>query len=102
MIAFVLEVIAASTACGSKVNVSSISTKTGIAPNIMIASKLATNVKVGIITSSPAPIPATAIATETAAVPLDTNWTCFTLNFSCNSDSSSFAFQCPLRIPSKP
>ena len=38
-----------------------------------IDSKLATKVNVGIITSSPAPIPALANATVNAAVPLLTN-----------------------------
>ena len=38
-----------------------------------IDSKLATKVKQGIITSSPAPIPAAAKATVKAAVPLETN-----------------------------
>ena len=71
IIALVFGVIAAFTASMSKVKVSSISTTTGVAPNIIMASKLATKVKQGIITSSPAPIPVEASARLTAAVPLE-------------------------------
>ena len=73
MMHFVFEVIAFSTETGSKVKVLSISTKTGTAPEAKIDSKLATKVKEGMITSSPAPIPADARATVNAAVPLETN-----------------------------
>ena len=57
MIAFVLGVIALSSFEASRLNVSgSISTKTGFAPTIPIASVVATNVNATVITSSPAPI----------------------------------------------
>ena len=74
IIALVLEVIAFSTDSISRVNVLSISTITGIAPIMIIASKLATNVKLGIITSSPDPIPEAASAIVTAEVPLLHSW----------------------------
>ena len=73
IMALVFEVIAAFTPSISSVKVSSISTTTGVAPIIMMASKLATKVKLGMITSSPAPTPATARVMLTAAVPLLTN-----------------------------
>ena len=53
IIHFVFGVMAFLTATGLKVNVSSTSTKTGMAPTLITASKLATNVNEGIITSSP-------------------------------------------------
>ncbi|MNZ93454.1 hypothetical protein D3C78_1125200 [compost metagenome] len=55
------------------VKVSSISTKTGIAPAAITDSKLATKVNVGIITSSPAPIPRATKAVVKAVVPLEVN-----------------------------
>ena len=48
------------------------SQSTGIAPIESMDSKLATKVKVGIMTSSPKPTPADAKATVRAEVPLDT------------------------------
>ena len=68
--ALVRGVIAAATACGFSVSVSSISTSTGIAPTESTASKLATKVNVGMMISSPAPMPNAAIAVVRAAVPL--------------------------------
>ena len=49
--------------------VSSISAQTGVAPASMIASTVATNVKLCVMTSSPGPIPRAAKATRNAAVP---------------------------------
>ncbi len=66
-------VMAAFTATGFSVRVSSTSTSTGMAPTLNTASKLATKVKEGIITSSPVPIPNAAIAVVKAAVPLLVN-----------------------------
>ncbi|MNS86218.1 hypothetical protein D3C72_1201160 [compost metagenome] len=74
--------IAASTALGFIVNDSSISTNTGIAPAAITDSKLATKVNVGIITSSPAPIPSATKAVVKAVVPLEVNWAYFTPNLS--------------------
>ena len=70
---FVFEVMAFLTASGFSVNESSTSTKTGIAPTLNTASKLATKVNDGIITSSPAPTPKAAKAVVKAAVPLLTS-----------------------------
>ena len=70
MIAFVLEVIAASNFEASKLKVSlSISTKTGFAPTMPIASVVATNVNATVITSSPAPISNARNARCNASVP---------------------------------
>ena len=70
MIAFVFDVIAASILEGSILNVSgSISTKTGFAPTIPIASAVATKVNAVVITSSPAPIFKARNATCKASVP---------------------------------
>ena len=66
------------------------------------ASKVATKVNVGIITSSPCPMPATARAVVSAVVPLLTTWACLTCMRFARAASSSLVFQCPLRIPSKP
>src|SRR5690606_31813323 len=94
---FVLGVIAASTALGSSVKVSSISNAIGTAPQAKQASELATKVMVGIITSSPAPVPAAASATVNAAVPLDTRWQfSIPIRFG-NAFSNSFAIQWLLR-----
>ena len=73
MIHFVLGVMAASTAAGSKVSELSISTKMGTAPTLKMASKLATKVKAGIITSSPTPTPKATMAVVKAPVPLEVN-----------------------------
>ena len=70
---FVFGVMAAFTAAGDKVSELSISTNTGTAPTLNMASKLATKVKAGMITSSPAPIPNAAMAVVKAAVPLEVN-----------------------------
>ena len=94
--------IAFSTAEGSSVNVSSMSTKIGTAPIAKIDSKLATNVNVGIITSSPAPTPALTNATVSAAVPLLTTCAYLVSILFANPFSSSKAFQWLFRIPSKP
>ena len=67
-------VMAAFTAAGLSVKVSSTSTNTGMAPTLNTASKLATKVNVGIITSSPAPTPIAAKAVVNAPVPLEVNW----------------------------
>ena len=74
MMHLVRGVMAERTASGSNVSVSSTSTSTGMAPTLRTASKLATKVKVGMITSSPAPTPNAASAVDKAAVPLDVNW----------------------------
>jgi hypothetical protein len=58
------------TASGFKVNVLSTSTKTGTAPTLKTASKLATNVKQAILLHLRAPIPKLLIAVVNAAVPL--------------------------------
>ena len=70
MIAFVFGVIASSIFLGSILNVSgSISTKTGLAPTMPIASAVATNVNAVVITSSPAPISKALNAMWSASVP---------------------------------
>ena len=99
---FVFDVMAAFTATGSSVRDSSISTKTGIAPTEITASKLATKVNAGIITSSPKPIPNAAIAVVRAAVPLLNSWAYLHPKVSVIFCSSSFAFQFPLRCASNP
>ncbi len=102
MIARVLGEMAALTAPGSRVRVSSISQSTGMAPTDNTASKLATKVKVGTITSSPAPIPALARATVRAAVPLLTRWACRACMRAARAASISRAFQWPWRMGSNP
>ncbi len=62
------------TASGFKQSVSSMSQRIGTAPKAIIDSKVATKVNVGMITSSPAPIPALAKATVNADVPLEVIW----------------------------
>src|SRR5437868_8560624 len=91
----VLEVMAFSTASGDNVNVSSTSARTGMAPTLNTASKEATNVNVGIITSSPEPIPKAANAVVRAAVPLDTSCAYLHPNLEQISCSSSFDFHIP-------
>ncbi len=98
----VLSVIASFTASGLSVSVSSISTRTGTAPTLSTASKLATKVKLGIITSSPYPTPSVASAVVSAAVPLQTSCACLEPNLLLIASSSSFAFHLPFRAPSNP
>ena len=99
---FVLLVIAARTAAGDKVKLSSISTNTGIAPILKMASKLATKVNAGIITSSPAPTPSAAIAVVKAAVPLDVNCAYCEPKVAQTAASNSLDFQIPFLGPSNP
>ena len=99
---FVFDVIAAFTAAGDKVKLSSISTNTGMAPILKIASKLATKVNAGIITSSPAPTPKAAIAVVKAAVPLEVSCAYCEPKVLHTAASSSLDFQIPFLGPSKP
>jgi hypothetical protein len=70
MIARVRGVIARSVASTSSVYVAgSMSTKTGVAPVIMIVVAEATNENAGVITSSPAPIPSAVKVRLSASVP---------------------------------
>ena len=101
-IAFVFELIAFFTDSGFIVRVSSTSTKTGVAPTLKTDSKLATNVKEGMITSSPAPIPNAAKAVVKAEVPLEVSCAYLAPNLLQIAASSSFDFQIPLRKLSKP
>ena len=64
-----------------------------MAPNAKMDSKLATKVKVGMMTSSPAPTPALAKATVRAAVPLLTKCTCWVCIRLLRAASISLAFQ---------
>ncbi len=69
MIARVLGVIAASTAARSRLRVTrSQSTKTGVAPTLTIMLRTVKKLWALVITSSPAPMPASCSATSTAAV----------------------------------
>ena len=69
MIARVARVIAASTCCGSMLNVTgSISTNTGCAPRAHQLA-VAKNVKLGTMTSSPTPIPNAIMASNKASLP---------------------------------
>ena len=70
MIAVVRAVIAAATAAGSTLKVSgSMSTSTGVAPTRETQPAVAKNEKVGVITSSPGPIPSAISAASSASVP---------------------------------
>ena len=99
---FVLVVIAFFTAAGFNVRVSSTSTKTGIAPTLKTASKLATKVKEGMMTSSPTPIPKATIAVVKAAVPDEVSCAYWQPNVSVIAFSNSWAFHIPFLGPSKP
>src|SRR4029079_18435444 len=81
---------------------SSISTSTGKAPTDSTASKLATKVKHGMITSSPAPMFNVASAVVSADVPLDVSCAYPQPKVSQMAASSSLAFHLPLRGPSNP
>ncbi len=94
MIAFVRGVTAASTFFGSRVRVSSsTSTRTGAAPVCDIASVVAMNVFVAVITSSPRPIPSTWRARWSADVPLLAPTACLDPVYSakCRSKRSSLS-----------
>src|SRR5204863_2800683 len=99
---FVFDVTALRTASGFNVSVSSISTITGTAPTLNTASKLATKVNEGMITSSPAPIPNAASAVVNADVPLEVSCAYLLPNVLQIASSSSLLFQIPLRGPSNP
>jgi len=70
-------------------------------PNDNVA-KLATKVKLGIMISSPAPIPSAASAVVSAEVPLDVNCAYFEPKVSQIAFSNSFDFHIPFRGPSNP
>ena len=71
--ATVFSVIAFSTACGQRLYVfSSISAKTGLAPQLMIAFAVAMKVIGVVMTSSPGETPIAASARQRAEVPLFT------------------------------
>ena len=106
MIAFVFGVIAFSIFAGSILNVSgSISTNTGFAPTIPIASDVATNVNAVEITSSPAPISKALKAKCKASVPEFKATVCLTPIKSANSCSKALLclpkMYCPERKTSK-
>ena len=73
MIARVRGVIAARTAAGSMLNVTgSMSTNRGVAPSRLTQPAVAKNEYVGVMTSSPGPMPSAISATSSASVPDDT------------------------------
>ena len=79
MIAFVREVILRSMSSGSQLKlVSSTSTNTGRAPVLEMHPAVAKKVKLGQITSSPAPMPSAMSATRSASVPEETPMACST------------------------
>ena len=82
-------------------SVSSIFTKTGIAPISIIASAVATNVNDCVITSSPGLTPRAISAILIAAVPEDTAWANLTPTKSANFSSNSLTWYLLLRILSK-
>jgi hypothetical protein len=102
MTALVAGVMAASNPSGERHRVSSISANTGTAPAMSTDSMVATKVKGGTITSSPAPTPQAAMAVDSAAVPLAQRCAYSTPNRRASSVSNVLAFQCPLRASSKP
>ena len=67
--ALVLRVMRASTSTGSRVNVSSTSASTGLAPAYTMADMEATKVKPGTMTSSPGPMPNADSRIQIALVP---------------------------------
>ena len=77
-------------------------TNTGTAPTLNIASKLATNVNVGQIISSPYPISNAHIAVVNADVPLEVSCAYLLSNVLQIASSSSLLFQIPFLGPSKP
>ena len=72
MTAFVFEVILSNKDLGHRLSVLSISPHTGVARDSIIASTVATKVKLWVITSSPSLISKAANATLKAAVPEET------------------------------
>ena len=88
--AFVLGVIFDSISLTSMLNVSgSISTNTGVAPTMPIASVVATKVNATVITSSPAPISSALKAKCSASVPLFSVTAFFTSrNFAISSSKA--------------
>ena len=89
MIARVRGVIAARTRSMSSISVSgSTSTNTGLAPTRATEPAVAKNENVGVITSSPSPMPSAISATINASVPDDTAMACGTPMTAATSDSN--------------
>ena len=98
--AFVFGVIIFFNESGSKFNVPSMSAHTGIAPDSIIASTVATKVKLCVITSSPGCRSKTASATRSAAVPDVTASACGTPSDFANACSKSRTFHLSCLIAS--
>ena len=98
MIAFVLLVIFSSIFSGSMLNVSGrISTKTTLAPDIVIASDVAMKLFATVMTSSSLPIPMAFNARKMASVPFPTPMQCFAPQNAANADSNALTKGPPMK-----
>ena len=98
--AFVFGVIRLFNDTGSRFKVPSMSAQTGVAPDSIIASTVATKVKLWVITSSPGCKSKTASATRSAAVPDVTANACGTPSDFSNARSKSRTFHLSCLIAS--
>ena len=98
MIAFVLLVIFSSIFSGSMLNVSGrMSTKTTLAPDIVIASDVAMKLLATVMTSSPLPIPMAFSARKMASVPFPTPMQCFAPQNAAKADSNALTKGPPMK-----